>query len=75
MLDEDGEDGMHLNHAAGGAAWTNSDGERLYDYGVDEDAENTEVDLRHTIVGEADDDVPLAELLRRRKIRRKDGEE
>ncbi|KAF3355963.1 hypothetical protein VdG1_06701 [Verticillium dahliae VDG1] len=75
MLDGDAEDGVRLNDAAGGAAWTNSDGERLYDYGVDEDAENTELDLRHTIVGEADDDVPLAELLRRRKIRQKDGEE
>ncbi|CRK43666.1 hypothetical protein BN1723_005773, partial [Verticillium longisporum] len=75
MLDGDAEDGVRLNDAAGGAAWTNSDGERLYDYGVDEDAENTELDLRHTIVGEADDDVPLAELLRRRKVRQKDGEE
>lgn len=36
--------------------WVNSDGDRLHDYGVDEDAEDG-----------IDDDVPLAELLRRRK--------
>ncbi|KAF3764605.1 zf-DHHC-domain-containing protein [Cryphonectria parasitica EP155] len=35
--------------------WTNSEGDRLRDYGVDEDAE------------EDDEDVPLGELLRRRK--------
>ncbi|KAM0245572.1 hypothetical protein ACHAQJ_010527 [Trichoderma viride] len=35
--------------------WTNPDGEHLRDYGVDEDAE------------EQDEDVPIAELLRRRK--------
>ncbi|RFU77810.1 palmitoyltransferase pfa4 [Trichoderma arundinaceum] len=35
--------------------WVNTDGERLRDYGVDEDAE------------EQDEDVPIAELLRRRK--------
>lgn len=37
-----------------GNGWMNSDGERLEDYGVDEDPE---------------DDIPLAELLRRRKAR------
>jgi palmitoyltransferase len=41
--------------------WTNSDGERLRDFGVDEEAEQYEV--------LADDDIPLAELLRRRKAR------
>jgi palmitoyltransferase len=40
----------------GEEGWTNSEGERLRDFGVDEDAE---------IV--ADDDIPLGELLRRRR--------
>jgi palmitoyltransferase len=40
----------------GEEGWTNSDGERLRDFGVDEDAELL-----------ADDDIPLGELLRRRK--------
>ncbi|KAH6669338.1 DHHC palmitoyltransferase-domain-containing protein [Halenospora varia] len=38
----------------GEEGWTNSDGDRLRDYGVDEDAE---------------DDIPLGELIRRRKAR------
>ncbi|KAK4229717.1 Palmitoyltransferase PFA4 [Podospora fimiseda] len=40
--------------------WKNSDGDRLWDYGVDEEAEED---------GVVDDDVPLAELIRRRKVR------
>lgn len=40
----------------GEEGWTNSDGDRLRDYGVDEEAESI-----------ADDEVPLGELLRRRK--------
>lgn len=39
-------------------SWTNRDGDRLHDYGVDEEAEVL-----------AEDDIPLAELLRRRKAR------
>ena len=42
----------------GQEGWTNSDGERLRDFGVDEEAEVL-----------ADDDIPLGELLRRRKAR------
>jgi len=42
----------------GEEGWTNSDGDRLRDYGVDEEAEVI-----------ADEDVPLGELLRRRKGR------
>ncbi|KAM0282589.1 hypothetical protein ACHAQH_002957 [Verticillium albo-atrum] len=72
MLDEDHD---NLGKAAGAAEWTNSDGERLRDYGVDEDAEITSVDLGRGNLDQADDDVPLAELLRRRKNRQKDGEE
>ena len=42
----------------GQKGWTNSDGDRLRDYGVDEEAEIID-----------DDDIPLGELLRRRKAR------
>lgn len=45
----------------GEPGWTNSDGDRLRDYGVDEDAEEDLIVLE-------DDDVPLAELIRRRKV-------
>jgi len=45
----------------GEEGWTNSDGDRLRDYGVDEEAEVL-----------ADDDIPLRELLRRRKSRASD---
>lgn len=41
----------------GEEGWTNSDGDRLRDYGVDEEAE---------VIG--DDDVPIGELLRRRRV-------
>ncbi len=43
----------------GEAAWRNSEGERLKDFGVDEDVE---------FYDEQDDDVPLSELIARRKI-------
>lgn len=42
----------------GEAGWTNSEGDRLRDYGVDEAADVL-----------ADDDMPIGELLRRRKAR------
>ena len=50
--------------------WTNSDGDRLWDYGVDEDVEE---EVMPTSVD--DEDVPLAELIRRRKVltREEDG--
>ena len=41
--------------AAGGPAWKNFEGERLDDYGVDEDLEFEE------------DEIPLSELIRRRR--------
>ncbi|KAJ0122457.1 palmitoyltransferase pfa4 [Diaporthe amygdali] len=44
----------------GEPGWTNSEGDRLRDFGVDEDVEDD------------DEDVPLAELLRRRKEGSKD---
>ncbi|KAK4647547.1 Palmitoyltransferase [Podospora bellae-mahoneyi] len=54
----------------GKTGWKNSDGDRLWDYGVDEDAEDDYV-ARGRVVGDGDDDdddVPLAELIRRRKV-------
>ncbi|KAI4867622.1 zf-DHHC-domain-containing protein [Hypoxylon rubiginosum] len=64
----------------GGSGWTNADGEHLGDYGVDSDAEFDEPPppvaqelIRN--VDEEDEDVPLAELIRRRKVRTKDGED
>jgi len=46
----------------GEPGWTNSEGDRLRDYGVDEEVEDEEL-----IPLDADDDVPLSELIRRRK--------
>lgn len=67
------------NRQAGGEewvgepVWTNSDGDRLWDYGVDEEVEEE-------IIPEAgnnddDDDVPLAELIRRRKVLTRDDDD
>jgi palmitoyltransferase len=50
----------------GGLGWTNSDGDRLRDYGVDEEESEPEP-------GFEDEDVPLAELIRRRKVLQKDS--
>ncbi|KAK4444091.1 Palmitoyltransferase PFA4 [Podospora aff. communis PSN243] len=50
----------------GEVAWTNAEGDTLWDYGVDEEAERDEF---IPIGGdEEDEDVPIAELLRRRKV-------
>ncbi|EMT64440.1 Palmitoyltransferase PFA4 [Fusarium odoratissimum] len=46
-----------------GLGWVNSDGDRLRDYGVDEEESEAEA---------ADEDVPLAELIRRRKVPQRD---
>lgn len=63
IVDDESDDGYEQG-ADGEPGWTNADGERLQDFGVDEDEDMTE-----------DEDVPLAELLRRRKVLQKDGEE
>ncbi|KAI1405385.1 zf-DHHC-domain-containing protein [Hypoxylon fuscum] len=65
----------------GKSGWTNADGEHLGDYGVDSDAEFDETPEEEDLSGELvhsvedDEDVPLAELIRRRKVRSKDGED
>lgn len=51
----------------GTPGWMNSDGERLRDYGVDEDDDDDDM--------AEDDDVPLAEIIRRRKVLSKDEED
>lgn len=58
--DDDGSDGYEV---VSKPLWTNSEGDRLWDYGVDEDVEEEIIPAR-----EEDEDVPLAELLRRRKV-------
>lgn len=50
----EGESGS--DEESGEEAWRNSEGERLRDFGVDEDAEFYD-----------DDEVPLSELMRRKK--------
>ncbi|KAJ9137607.1 Palmitoyltransferase PFA4 [Coniochaeta hoffmannii] len=62
-VESDYEEGMD-----GEPGWTNSDGDRLRDYGVDEDLEDEDI-----ISIDADDDIPLGELLRRRKVVGTDG--
>ncbi|OBT69944.1 hypothetical protein VE03_00622 [Pseudogymnoascus sp. 23342-1-I1] len=66
-LDLEGEEGDGSEYegqeeeAGGSDGWFNSDGDRLRDYGVDEEAE--------LVDWEEDDDIPLGELLRRRRGR------
>jgi palmitoyltransferase len=62
-VESDYEEGMD-----GEPGWTNSDGDRLRDYGVDEDLEDEDA-----IPLDGDDDVPLGELLRRRRVVGTDG--
>ncbi|RKU48330.1 Palmitoyltransferase [Coniochaeta pulveracea] len=57
--DESEEEGMD-----GEPGWTNSDGDRLRDYGVDEDVDDEDY---VQVDGGYDEDIPIAELLRRRR--------
>ncbi|KAK1755272.1 Palmitoyltransferase PFA4 [Echria macrotheca] len=58
----------------GGPVWTNSEGDRLWDYGVDEEVERDDAfpsPSRAYVSGgpeDDDDDVPIAELIRRRRV-------
>lgn len=63
-FDEHGEQNLF----EGPASWRNTDGERIQDYGVDEDAEGY---ASEEVLGE--DDVPIAELIRRRHVLRPMG--
>jgi palmitoyltransferase len=54
--EENEGEGEYEEGIDGEVGWTNSDGDRLRDYGVDEEAEVL-----------AEDEIPLGELLRRRK--------
>lgn len=57
-VEDDLESGSEYEEGLDGEiGWTNSDGDRLRDYGVDEEADIL------------DDDIPLSELLRRRKAK------
>lgn len=69
-VENDGDDYDEYEEGIDGEpGWTNADGERLKDYGVDEDVEDEDL-----IPVDLDEDVPLAELVRRRKILSTDGE-
>jgi palmitoyltransferase len=73
-LDEDEDDAVWENpdydyleeNADAERSWTNADGDRLRDYGVDEDAEEDDL-INVQAFEQQDEDVPLGELLRRRK--------
>lgn len=59
----------------GKSGWVNADGEHLGDYGVDSDAEFDEPEDEEPSEEDEDDDVPLGELIRRRKALRRDDED
>ncbi|KAK1829218.1 Palmitoyltransferase PFA4 [Podospora conica] len=68
-LEETGEDNMFAatddGEWEGEPMWTNSEGDRLWDYGVDEEVERHDEPVGDE--GEDEDDVPIAELIRRRR--------
>jgi len=66
--DDDGlrPGGYYQRGVDGEPGWTNADGDRLRDYGVDEDAEDDH--MQQIPPFEQDEDVPLGELLRRRRV-------
>ncbi|EOO03238.1 putative palmitoyltransferase pfa4 protein [Phaeoacremonium minimum UCRPA7] len=71
----DDEDDFYEQGMDGEPGWTNSDGDRLRDYGVDEDAEDEDDIVPVQSVDPDEDDVPLAELIRRRKAVTRDDDE
>ncbi|KAK4202502.1 putative palmitoyltransferase PFA4 [Triangularia verruculosa] len=67
-LEED-EDELEWTGEKQQSRWRNSEGDRLWDYGVDEDEDDDYITKEEAVaVDEEDDDVPLAELIRRRKV-------
>lgn len=78
MLEEDdvyapGRGGIILDEGKQG--WVNADGEHLGDFGVDEDAEFDEPGDADLIYDNEDDDIPLGELIRRRKVNARGDDE
>ncbi|KAF7532330.1 hypothetical protein G7054_g8085 [Neopestalotiopsis clavispora] len=78
MLEEDdvyapGRGGIILDEGKQG--WVNADGEHLGDFGVDEDAEFDEPGDADLIHDNEDDDIPLGELIRRRKVNARGDDE
>ncbi|ETS82162.1 hypothetical protein PFICI_07164 [Pestalotiopsis fici W106-1] len=59
----------------GKQGWVNADGEHLGDFGVDEDAEFDEPGDADLVPGDEDDDIPLGELIRRRKVKTRDEDD
>lgn len=74
---------MMMTGSRNHAGWVNADGEQLRDYGVDEDADEvrrhqplySDKESHRYQEEEDDEEVPLAELVRRRKVRTKDGQD
>ena len=60
-IEDYGNDEYYEEGMDGEPGWTNSDGDRLRDYGVDEEVEQEE------LIALDEDDVPLATLIRKRK--------
>ena len=80
FVDEDVREGGLVSDE-GTSGWVNAEGEHLADYGVDEEAESDGVvedgesdGLEGVDPHLEDDEVPLAELIRRRKVLTRDGE-
>jgi palmitoyltransferase len=61
-------DDSYDHYEQNGGGWANSEGERLRDYGVDEDADG--VPRVQELLEHEDEDLPLGELLRRRNVSR-----
>lgn len=63
----------------GEVAWTNAEGDTLWDYGVDEETEREDGRERQHLMaleeGDEEEDVPIAELIRRRKVHTRDEDE
>ncbi|KAK3393730.1 DHHC palmitoyltransferase-domain-containing protein [Podospora didyma] len=67
--EEDDDDSAYEDQ--GVPLWTNSSDNTLWDFGVDEDLEEPPIPLQE----EDEDDVPLAELIRRRRVLTKELDE
>ncbi|KAK5663557.1 hypothetical protein OQA88_3988 [Cercophora sp. LCS_1] len=59
----------------GPRAWTNAEGDTLWDYGVDEEIEQDDGAQYVVPLEDEDDDVPIAELIRRRRVLTKEQDE